>query len=80
MDSCFGELNGLAGVEAALKSRFETAPEGSYIKGLFDSHNLLRSKIMEETNTLCSAGIAEGVYALKPGRPSMGLGLEEQHR
>jgi phosphoribosyl-ATP pyrophosphohydrolase len=47
--SCFGKLNGLAGLEATLKSRFETAPEGSYIKGLFNGPNLLRSKIMEET-------------------------------
>jgi phosphoribosyl-ATP pyrophosphohydrolase/phosphoribosyl-AMP cyclohydrolase/histidinol dehydrogenase len=47
--SCFGGLNGLVGLKATLKSRFETAPEGSYIKGLFNGLNLLRSKIMEET-------------------------------
>ena len=57
--SCFDELNGLAGLEATLKSCLESAPEGSYIEGLFNGPNLLRSKIMEETDTLCSAGMAE---------------------
>ena len=53
--SCFGELNGLAGLEATLKSHLGTAPEGSYTKRLFNDPNLLRSKIREEADELCGA-------------------------
>ena len=59
--SCFGELNGLAGIEATLKSRLETAPEGSYTKRLFNDPDLLRSKIMEEADELCGAETSEQV-------------------
>ena len=59
--SCFGELNGLAGLETTLKSRLETAPEGSYTKRLFNDPDLLRSKIMEEADELCSAETSEQV-------------------
>jgi len=53
--SCFGELNGLAALEATLKSHLGTAPEGSYTKRLFNDPDLLRSKIMEEADELCGA-------------------------
>jgi phosphoribosyl-ATP pyrophosphohydrolase / phosphoribosyl-AMP cyclohydrolase / histidinol dehydrogenase len=53
--SCFGELNGLAALESTLKSRLDSAPEGSYTSRLFNDPDLLRSKIMEEADELCSA-------------------------
>jgi len=59
--SCFGDLNGLAALEATLKSRLETAPEGSYTKRLFNDPDLLRSKIMEEADELCGAETSEQV-------------------
>ena len=59
--SCFGELNGLPALEATLKSRLETAPEGSYTKRLFNDPDLLRSKIMEEADELCGAETTEQV-------------------
>ena len=59
--SCFGELNGLAALEATLKSRFESAPEGSYTKRLFNDPDLLRSKIMEEADELCGAETREQI-------------------
>lgn len=59
--SCFGELNGLAALETTLKSRLESAPEGSYTKRLFNDHDLLRSKIMEEADELCGAETKEQV-------------------
>jgi phosphoribosyl-ATP pyrophosphohydrolase/phosphoribosyl-AMP cyclohydrolase/histidinol dehydrogenase len=54
-------LNGLAALEATLKSRLETAPEGSYTKRLFNDSDLLRSKIMEEADELCGAETSEQV-------------------
>jgi phosphoribosyl-ATP pyrophosphohydrolase / phosphoribosyl-AMP cyclohydrolase / histidinol dehydrogenase len=59
--SCFGELNGLAALETTLKSRLDSAPEGSYTKRLFNDPDLLRSKIMEEADELCSAETGEQV-------------------
>lgn len=53
--SCFGPAGGLTALESTLKSRLENAPEGSYTKRLFDDPDLLRSKIMEEADELCSA-------------------------
>ncbi|KAF5390689.1 hypothetical protein D9757_002729 [Collybiopsis confluens] len=53
--SCFGEAAGLPHLEKTLQSRFESAPEGSYTKRLFDDPALLRSKIMEEADELCRA-------------------------
>ncbi|KAF8529184.1 histidinol dehydrogenase-domain-containing protein [Hysterangium stoloniferum] len=53
--SCFGQLSGLGALEQTLKSRFESAPEGSYTKRLFNDPTLLRSKIMEEADELCQA-------------------------
>ncbi|KAJ7180169.1 histidinol dehydrogenase-domain-containing protein [Mycena crocata] len=53
--SCFGETSGLPALESALRSRFESAPEGSYTKRLFNDPELLRSKLMEEADELCRA-------------------------
>jgi phosphoribosyl-ATP pyrophosphohydrolase / phosphoribosyl-AMP cyclohydrolase / histidinol dehydrogenase len=59
--SCFGELNGLAALETTLKSRLESAPEGSYTERLFNDPDLLRSKVMEEADELCGAETKEQV-------------------
>ncbi|KAF7352728.1 Histidine biosynthesis trifunctional protein [Mycena venus] len=53
--SCFGETSGLPALENTLRARFESAPEGSYTKRLFNDPALLRSKIMEEADELCNA-------------------------
>ncbi|KAJ7665547.1 histidinol dehydrogenase-domain-containing protein [Mycena rosella] len=53
--SCFSETSGLPALERTLRSRFESAPEGSYTKRLFSDPELLRSKIMEEADELCRA-------------------------
>ncbi|KAJ3866078.1 histidinol dehydrogenase-domain-containing protein [Lentinula novae-zelandiae] len=53
--SCFGEASGLPLLERTLRSRFESAPAGSYTKRLFNDPDLLRSKIMEEADELCRA-------------------------
>lgn len=53
--SCFGAPNGIQALEEIIKSRFSTAPEGSYTKRLFDDSALLQSKIMEEADELCRA-------------------------
>ena len=59
--SCFGELNGLSALESTLKSRLDSAPEGSYTNRLFNDPDLLRSKIMEEADELCNAETREQV-------------------
>ena len=59
--SCFGELNGLSALESTLKSRLDSAPEGSYTSRLFNDPDLLRSKIMEEADELCNAETKEQV-------------------
>ncbi|KAF9055388.1 histidine biosynthesis trifunctional-protein [Hymenopellis radicata] len=59
--SCFGETKGLSALEDTLKSRLASAPEGSYTKRLFSDPILLRSKIMEEADELCSAETKEDV-------------------
>ncbi|KAJ7682731.1 histidinol dehydrogenase-domain-containing protein [Mycena polygramma] len=53
--SCFGETRGLPALENTLRGRFQSAPEGSYTKRLFNDPELLRSKIMEEADELCKA-------------------------
>lgn len=60
-ESCFGETSGLPALEKTLQSRFESAPEESYTKRLFQDPDLLRSKIMEEADELCRAESAENV-------------------
>ncbi|KAF7292386.1 Histidine biosynthesis trifunctional protein [Mycena chlorophos] len=59
--SCFGVARGLPALENTLRSRFESAPEGSYTKRLFSDPDLLRSKIMEEADELCRAETPEDV-------------------
>jgi phosphoribosyl-ATP pyrophosphohydrolase/phosphoribosyl-AMP cyclohydrolase/histidinol dehydrogenase len=59
--SCFSDLNGVAALESTLQARLESAPEGSYTKRLFDDPDLLRSKIKEEADELCSAETKEQV-------------------
>ncbi|KAF7332071.1 Histidine biosynthesis trifunctional protein [Mycena kentingensis (nom. inval.)] len=53
--SCFGVSRGLPALENTLRSRYTSAPEGSYTKRLFNDPELLRSKIMEEADELCRA-------------------------
>ncbi|KAJ2904525.1 histidinol dehydrogenase-domain-containing protein [Zalerion maritima] len=58
---CFGELRGISRLEQTLKSRKESAPEGSYTARLFNDEKLLRAKIMEEAEELCDAKTPEEV-------------------
>ncbi|KND91253.1 Histidine biosynthesis trifunctional protein [Tolypocladium ophioglossoides CBS 100239] len=53
--SCFGDLKGIPALEQTLKSRKQSAPEGSYTARLFSDKKLLRAKIMEEAEELCDA-------------------------
>ncbi|PVG00541.1 histidine biosynthesis trifunctional-protein [Serendipita vermifera] len=59
--SCFGELDGLAQLESTLLSRLSNAPPGSYTRRLFDDEDLLRKKIREEADELCSAQTKEDI-------------------
>ena len=59
--SCFSESSGIPALESVLKSRLQSAPEGSYTKRLFNDADLLRSKIMEEADELCRATTKEDV-------------------
>ena len=59
--SCFSESSGIPALEGVLKSRLQSAPEGSYTKRLFNDADLLRSKIMEEADELCRATTKEDV-------------------
>ncbi|KAF4963936.1 hypothetical protein FSARC_8071 [Fusarium sarcochroum] len=58
---CFGELNGISALEQTLKSRKESAPEGSYTARLFSDEKLLRAKIMEEAEELCDGKTKENI-------------------
>ncbi|KAJ6442936.1 histidinol dehydrogenase [Purpureocillium lavendulum] len=58
---CFGDLKGIAGLEQTLKSRKQSAPQGSYTARLFSDEKLLRAKIMEEAEELCDAKTPEEV-------------------
>jgi phosphoribosyl-ATP pyrophosphohydrolase/phosphoribosyl-AMP cyclohydrolase/histidinol dehydrogenase len=59
--SCFSESSGIPALEGVLKSRLQSAPEGSYTKRLFNDADLLRSKIMEEADELCMATTKEDI-------------------
>ncbi|KAK3498264.1 histidine biosynthesis trifunctional protein [Neurospora crassa] len=52
---CFGQLKGLPKLEQTLISRKQSAPEGSYTARLFSDEKLVRAKIMEEAEELCTA-------------------------
>lgn len=55
-ESCFGGFtHGLASLEQLLRDRFESAPEGSYTKRLFNDPELLNAKIKEEAEELTEA-------------------------
>ncbi|CAM1504316.1 Fc.00g019070.m01.CDS01 [Cosmosporella sp. VM-42] len=58
---CFGDLNGIARLEQTLKSRKESAPQGSYTARLFSDEKLLRAKIMEEAEELCDGKTKENI-------------------
>ena len=58
---CFGDLKGIPKLEQTLRSRKESAPEGSYTARLFSDEKLLRAKIMEEAEELCNAKTPEEV-------------------
>lgn len=58
-ESCFGPLEGLARLEATLKSRMESAPPGSYTAQIFSDEGLLAAKIREEANELIDAKDAD---------------------
>ncbi|EPT03752.1 hypothetical protein FOMPIDRAFT_1115473 [Fomitopsis schrenkii] len=61
--SCFGpsETRGLRGLEKTLQARLASAPEGSYTLRLFNDPALLRAKIMEEADELCTAETKQDV-------------------
>ncbi|KDR83672.1 hypothetical protein GALMADRAFT_236003 [Galerina marginata CBS 339.88] len=59
--SCFSEASGLPALENIVKSRLESAPEGSYTKRLFKDPSLLQSKLMEEADELCRATTKDDV-------------------
>ncbi|CAO1618191.1 unnamed protein product [Sympodiomycopsis kandeliae] len=54
-ESCFGPIQGLARLEATLKSRKESAPPGSYTARIFSDEALLSAKIREEATELVEA-------------------------
>lgn len=54
-ESCFGPLEGLARLEATLRSRKENAPAGSYTARIFSDEALLAAKIREEATELVDA-------------------------
>ncbi|KAF5027762.1 hypothetical protein F66182_140 [Fusarium sp. NRRL 66182] len=58
---CFGELSGISALEQTLKSRKESAPQGSYTARLFSDEKLLRAKIMEEAEELCDGKTKENI-------------------
>lgn len=58
---CFGDLRGIARLEQTLKSRKESAPQGSYTARLFSDEKLLRAKIMEEAEELCDGTTKENI-------------------
>lgn len=59
--TCFGPSKGLPALERILVSRKENAPEGSYTARLFNDEKLLRAKIMEEAEELCTAKTKEEI-------------------
>ncbi|KAL9092616.1 MAG: hypothetical protein Q9165_004420 [Trypethelium subeluteriae] len=48
-------------LQRTLRSRKESAPQGSYTKRLFDDPTLLKAKILEEANELCDADTKDNV-------------------
>lgn len=54
-DGCFGDRQGLAGLEQRLDRRARQAPEGSYTRRLLDDAELLAAKLEEEAGELARA-------------------------
>ena len=61
--TCFGPSTGPTALEATLRARRASAPEGSYSRRLFDDPALLRSKLVEEAGELAAACSAQEVVA-----------------
>ena len=59
--TCFGQLKGMEKLQSRLVHRRDHAVSGSYSKKLFESPELLASKIMEEAGELCEAQRREDV-------------------
>ncbi|CAG8544276.1 979_t:CDS:2 [Acaulospora morrowiae] len=59
--TCFGADHGLTALEGTLQSRKVSSPPESYTQRLFQNPDLLRSKIMEEADELCSASTKEEI-------------------
>lgn len=53
--SCWGEVEGLSSLLRTLASRRHNAPAGSYTARLFDDHQLLADKLIEEAGELNAA-------------------------
>ncbi|KAL7502205.1 hypothetical protein ACHAWX_000490 [Stephanocyclus meneghinianus] len=53
--TCWGEPRGLRHLEGVLQQRLVDAPAGSYTKRLFEDHQLLRDKLVEEAQELSEA-------------------------
>jgi phosphoribosyl-ATP pyrophosphohydrolase/phosphoribosyl-AMP cyclohydrolase/histidinol dehydrogenase len=53
--TCWGEDGGLSALERTLAARRVDAPPGSYTKRLFDDHQLLTHKLLEEAQELAEA-------------------------
>lgn len=60
-DTCWGDLDGLGGLEKAVESRFADPLPGSYTQRLATEPGLLEKKIREEADELCAeqADVAE---------------------
>lgn len=61
--NCWGEDAGLGALERTLVARKLDAPVGSYTKRLFDDHELLRHKLLEEAQELAEARDPDHVAA-----------------
>ena len=59
--TCWGEPRGLRHLEATLRERLKSAPEGSYTKRLFEDPELLRNKLVEEAQELSEANEPDDV-------------------
>ncbi|EGD73441.1 hisD [Salpingoeca rosetta] len=53
--TCMGASRGLTALQETLRSRLETAPEGSYTRRLFNDPALLQKKVVEEAIELTEA-------------------------
>lgn len=86
-ESCFSSATGLAKLEATLKERKASAPQGSYTARLFNDPSLLGAKLREEAAELADAKdedqkhvafeAADLIYFALTKCVSAGIGLEE---